>query len=177
MAKGLYQKWQEPEQLALLKGWRRDGLKMQQIADNIGIKRQTLYDWCTKYKDISDALKKGTEVSNYEVENSMYKSAIGFFVTEQDQTEVKSVGADGIERTTTTKHQRRRYVPPNLGAMIFILKNRLPEKWRDHPVVEDNRALETLANILEETKKAIEREDADIQQEAEGLHTECEPEV
>ena len=44
MAKGLYEKWLEPENLTLLKGWRRDGLEMKQIAANIGIKRQTLYD-------------------------------------------------------------------------------------------------------------------------------------
>lgn len=177
MAKGLYEKWLEPENLTLLKGWRRDGLDMKQIAANIGIKRQTLYDWCTKYKDIADALKKGTDVSNYEVENSLYKSAVGFYVTEQEQTEIQGFDANGEPRTTVTKHQRRRYIPPNLGAMCFILKNRLPEKWRDRPVVEDNRALETLANILDETKKAIERENADIQQETEGIHTESESPV
>lgn len=178
MAKGLYQKWQEPDNITLLKGWRRDGLSMQQIADNIGIKRQTLYDWCTKYKDISDALKKGTEVSNYEVENSMYKSAVGFFVTEVDQTEVQGFDANGEPRTTITKHQRRRYIPPNLGAQIFILKNRLPEKWRDRPVVEDNRALEMLENILEETKRAAYEDDStEIQSETEGIYTEGEQEI
>lgn len=174
MAKGLYEKWQEPEQLTLLRGWRRDGLSMQQIAKNIGIKRQTLYDWCVKYKDISDALKKGTEVSNYEVENAMFKSAVGYYVTEQDQTEIQGFDEHGEPRTTITKHQRRRYIPPSLGAMCFILKNRLPEKWRDRPVVEDNRALDMLANILAETKKAAEDDSTEIQPETEGVYPELE---
>ena len=170
MAKGLYKKWLEPENLTLLKGWRRDGLEMSQIADNIGIRRQTLYDWCTKYKEIADALKKGDEICIYEVENALYRSAVGYDVTETDQTETE--GPNGITRT---KHARKRHIPPNLGAICFILKNRRPEKWRDRPLVEDNRALDMLANILAETKKAAEEDDStEIQSEAEGVYPELE---
>lgn len=170
MAKGLYKKWLEPENLTLLKGWRRDGLEMSQIADNIGIRRQTLYDWCTKYKEIADALKKGDEICICEVENALYKSAIGYDVTETDQTETE--GPNGITRT---KHARKRHVPPNLGAICFILKNRRPEKWRDRPLVEDNRALDMLANILAESKKAAEEDDStEIQPETEGIYPEIE---
>lgn len=184
MAKGLYEKWQKPENLTLLQGWRRDGLSMQQIADNIGVKRQTLYDWCTKYKDISDALKKGTEVSNYEVENAMFKSAVGFYVTEVDQTEVQGYDEEGNPRTTVTKHQRRRFIPPNLGAQIFILKNRLPKKWRDKQAVEiDTTALDKLDAILAESRRAAESNGDDeleyitedeVQQETTGVHSEGE---
>lgn len=174
MAKGLYEKWLEPENLTLLKGWRRDGLEMKQIAANIGIKRQTLYDWCTKYKDISDALKKGNDVCCYEVENALYKSACGYDVTETEQTE--TIGPDGSR--TVVKRARKRHIPPNVASIIFLLKNRMPEKWRDRPIVEDNRALDTLANILAETKKAaLEDGCTEIQQEAEGVYTESEQPV
>lgn len=172
MAKGMYEKWLEKENLTLLKGWRRDGLDMSQIAKNIGIKRQTLYDWCTKYKDIADALKKGNDICQFEVENALYKSAIGYDVTETEQTETEY--PDGTK--TTVKRARKRHIPPNVGAICFILKNRAPEKWRDRPIVEDNRALETLQQILEETRKAAEEEindGTDIQQETEGISEEC----
>ena len=68
MARGKYQEWLEPESLVLLEGWARDGLTDEQIADNIGITRATLYNWKNKYIDIFDALKKGKEVADYEVE-------------------------------------------------------------------------------------------------------------
>ena len=42
-------------------------------------------------------------------------------------------------------------------------KNRRPEKWRDRPIVEDNRAIEMLANILAETKKAAEDDSTEVQ--------------
>lgn len=58
MAKGKYQEWLTQENLTLLEGWARDGLTDEQIAHNMGIKRQTLYDWKKKYPDISDALKE-----------------------------------------------------------------------------------------------------------------------
>ena len=173
MAKGLYEKWLEPENLTLLKGWRRDGLDMKQIAGNIGIKRQTLYDWCTKYKEIADALKKGNEICHFEVENSLYKSAIGYDVTETEQTE--TVYPDGTK--VVVKRAKKRHIPPNIAATIFILKNRMPEKWRDRPIVEDNRALDALANILAETKKAAEDDSTEIQPEAEGVYTESEQPV
>ena len=45
MARGQYKKWLKQENLLLLQGWKRDGLTDEQIAHNIGIRRETLYDW------------------------------------------------------------------------------------------------------------------------------------
>ena len=80
--KGKYKEWLKPENLILIQGWRRDGLSDAQIAKNIGINVATIYDWCNKYPDFSNAYKKGSEVSTYEVENAAYKSALGHFVEE-----------------------------------------------------------------------------------------------
>ena len=75
MAKGKYEYWRTTDGLILLQGWARDGLKDEQIAHNIGIRRTTLYDWKNKYPDINDALKKGKEIVDYEVENALLKRA------------------------------------------------------------------------------------------------------
>ena len=56
MAKGQYKKWLKQENLLLLQGWKRDGLTDEQIAHNIGIRRETLYDWIKKYPHISNAV-------------------------------------------------------------------------------------------------------------------------
>ena len=128
MAKGKYKEWLEAEKLTLLRGWTADGLSDEQIAKNIGINRTTLYDWKKKYSDISDALKKGKEVADYEVENAMHKSAIGYFV-EEEKTYVTVV--DGIP--TKRLEKTKKWIPPNTAAQIFWLKNRRPDKWRDKP--------------------------------------------
>lgn len=127
------QEWLAPEKLVLLEGWRRDGLSLEQIANNIGIRRETLYVWCKKEPNINNAIKKGDEVAIYEIENALYKSAIGHYAEEVEITETEKNG-DKI----VTKSKRKKYIPPNVAAQIFILKNRRNMKWRDNPDIVDN---------------------------------------
>lgn len=76
MAKGKYKEWLDPDNLKLLEGWARDGLTDEDIARNMKIAVSTLYEWKNKYSEISEALKKGKEVVDYQVENAMLKSAL-----------------------------------------------------------------------------------------------------
>mgnify|MGYP003252132933 FL=1 len=71
-----YQKWIEPEGLLLIVGWARDGLTDEQISHNMGINTCTLYEWKKKYSNISEALKRGKEVVDYQVENALLKKAL-----------------------------------------------------------------------------------------------------
>lgn len=107
------------EGLILLEGWSRDGLSMGQIAKNIGINRSTLYQWIDKNEKIKNALKKGRDVADYEVENALFKSATGFYYEEE------VLDAKG------KKHTIRRYSKPNVVADMYWTKNRRPDKWRD----------------------------------------------
>lgn len=83
--------WHSKEQLEKLQGWARDGLTDEQIAKNIGIRRPTLYAWKKEHPDIADALKKGKEVVDVEVENALLKKAIG---TTTKTTQYKMVKVD-----------------------------------------------------------------------------------
>lgn len=83
MAKGKFEQWRTEDGLTLLKGWARDGLKDDQLADKMGINRATLYDWKVKFSDISDALKKGKEVVDYKVENALLEKALSGDTTAQ----------------------------------------------------------------------------------------------
>lgn len=76
MAKGKYQYWLTSEGLTLLEGWARDGLTDEQISKKCGISRETLNQWKNKYSDISDTLKKGKEVVDYQVENALLSAAL-----------------------------------------------------------------------------------------------------
>lgn len=81
-AKGKYQEWLEPENLILIEGWARDGLTYEQIAHNMGINAKTLWKWKNTYDPICNALKKGKEVTDRCVENSLLKRALGYKYTE-----------------------------------------------------------------------------------------------
>ena len=124
MAKGKYEYWLTPEGLIKLEGWARDGLTDEQIAKNMKISPATLYNWKKDHLEILESLKKGKEVVDYEVENALLKRALGYTIKEEKLTK------DG-ELVEVEKE-----VPGDVTAQIFWLKNRQPDKWRDKP--EDN---------------------------------------
>ena len=76
MANGFYRKWLEPDNLVLLQGWKRNGLTDEQIAQNIGIRRETLYAWKKRFPNINNALKRGREQSNYIIESKLFQTAL-----------------------------------------------------------------------------------------------------
>ena len=128
VANGKYQQWLEPEGLTLLEGWARDGLTDEQIAGNIGINTSTLYDWKNKFSEISEALKKGKEVVDIQVENALLKRALGY---DFQETRVEKSDKDGTKIIQTLKH-----IPADTTAQIFWLKNRRPDLWRDKQNIE-----------------------------------------
>jgi hypothetical protein len=132
VAKGKYQKWLTPDGHILLEAWARDGLTDEQIAHNMGVTAKTLYEWKKKYGKICEALKKGKEVVDVEVENALLKRAKGFAYLEEKQ-EIDAAG-----RRTVTKTVKQ--VAPDVGAAIFWLKNRKPEQWREKQPENPNPA-------------------------------------
>ena len=76
MAKGKYQRGLESDGLLLLEGWARDGLTDEQLAEKMGCGVRTLYDWKERFPQISQALKKGKEVVDYQVENALLVAAL-----------------------------------------------------------------------------------------------------
>ena len=153
MAQAKYDKWLEKDNLILLEAWARDGLTDEQISKNMGIRRSTLYDWKKKHLAISDALKKGKEVVDIEVENALYKRAVGFTIKEE---EVIIEEVDG--RPRQRKKITRKEVPPDVTAQIFWLKNRKPEQWRDKRYSEDIQKMFNEKTSAETTKLLIEIE-------------------
>ncbi len=113
----LYHEWMTEEKLTMLTGWARN-ITETQIAHNIGITPKTLIEWKKKHPKIREALRKGREVTDIEVENALLKTALGYETTEYI--------IDGGKKKAVKKQ-----VPPNVTAMIFWLKNRKAHEWRD----------------------------------------------
>ena len=148
MALGKINEWLEKDKLILLEGWAIDGLTDEQIAKNIGINRTTLYDWKKKETNIADALKKGKEIIDFEVENALLKRALGYEYEEET-----------YENGILTKKVKKQ-VAPDTTAQIFWLKNRKKEQWREKVEVvktdEDlqniNKNISNIANLLNNPK-------------------------
>lgn len=149
MAKGKYQDWLKEENLTLLKSWAIKGLTDRQIADCIGIAESTLYEWKKKHSEISEALKKGKEVFDAESVEALHQAGIGHYIEETD-TDITI--RDGVEIKRIRKRKRR--IPSNVTALIFWLKNRDPDNWKDRKAVEevvnDDKAIMRYIELLDD---------------------------
>ncbi|MBO5969503.1 MAG: helix-turn-helix domain-containing protein [Clostridia bacterium] len=139
MAKGKYQYWMSEDGLTLLAAWARDGLTDEQIAQKCGISRSTLSEWKNKYPDISDALRRGKEIVDVEVENALYRKCLGYNVPITKHFKLKEIQYDEdtgkkiseVEKLVEVEEQV--HIPADTTAQKFWLSNRCPDKWRDKP--------------------------------------------
>ena len=150
MARSKYQEWLEDDNLIKIAAWARDGLTEEQIAKNMGIVSSTLREWKKKYSAISAALKRGKEVVDFEVENALYKNAMGGYI-EEEKTYISEV--NGV--VTKRKEIFKRYIKPDTTAQIFWLKNRKPDKWRDKPKDASETTEDKIANIFLDLDEAM----------------------
>lgn len=170
--------------MELVEGWARDGLSDDQIARNIGITRSTLYAWKKTHSDFLNALKKGKQVVNVELENALFKKAIGAktttttyrvskvddnvlkarrlrfadkYMKEHPEASRKEALLAATEHVDT--HEKiiwsivENQLPPDVGALMFLMKNRMPEKYREQSYQELNHAQAEQAKAQAEKAK------------------------
>lgn len=135
-SKGKYEVLVQKGLIQKVEGWARDGLIDEQIIENIGISKDTFYRWKKLHIEFSDALNKGKEFVDRQVENALLKRALGYEYEEVTQ-EIMEDATTGRQRMAETKRVRKQ-VAPDTTAQIFWLKNRKPGEWRDKKDIDAN---------------------------------------
>ena len=157
--------WIKEDGLLKIQGWARDGLIEKQIAKNMGVAESTLRNWKNMYPDIGEALRKGKEVVDRIVENALYKSAIGFMQKIKKPVRIKEVEYDPKtgkkirESEKWVQVEEEVYIPPQVTAQIFWLKNRKPDQWReknDLTLTPSNGVLESLMELHKHGDSKVE---------------------
>lgn len=148
--------WITEDGLTKIQGWARDGLIEKQIAHNMGVSATTIREWKKRFPEIAEALRKGKEVVDREVENALYKSAMGFMQKVKKPVKIREVEYDPKsgkkikESEKWVQVEEEIYVPPQVTAQIFWLKNRKPDQWReknDLTLTPSNGVLESLMEL------------------------------
>lgn len=98
------------------------GATDRQVADFFEVTEQTINNWKIDHPEFFESLKLGKDVADRKVEESLYKRAVGYTHDEE------KVFVSNGEIIT---HQTTRHYPPDSTSMIFWLKNRKPNEWRD----------------------------------------------
>lgn len=111
--------WTEGEGLLEIKKWIEDGLYDKQIAKNMGIAHKTFIEWKDKYETFRTTVEKSRGVACLELINATFKAAKGYYVTEQ------------VLDNKGTARRVRKWIPANTSAQIFLLKNWLPDDYKD----------------------------------------------
>lgn len=150
--------WLQPEKLLLLEAWARDGLFDDQIAKNMGVSEATLYNYKRQYPEIANAFKKGKEVVDIEVENALFKKALGYNAVVMKAFKLKDIIYENGKKVSETERieyaEEEVHIPADTTAQIFWLKNRKRMQWRDKvEYSSDSGEISKLDELLKEIKK------------------------
>src|SRR5690606_28179751 len=110
------------------------------IAKKLGVAYSTFREYVKKYPALAAALKRGKEVADVEVENALFKRAIGY--TYDEVTQEAATDPDTGDQVLTVTKVVTKEVQPDVTAQIFWLKNRRPDKWRDKQDVQHSGSME-----------------------------------
>jgi len=128
------------------------GLTDKQVAEGVGVCEDTIHNWKKGHPKFFESLKDWKEEADKKVEKSLYERACGFV---HPETKVQYIqGQDGEEGEWKSIDLEKHY-PPDATSMIFWLKNRHPDRWRD------KQELEVSGKIVKLTKKKFDGETHD----------------
>ncbi len=123
------------------------GMIDKDMAEAMGVHKSTFDKWKNDHLEFKKALKKGKATPDTELENSLFKSANGYFV---DETTIYTDEGGNITNAATTK----KWIKPDGTSLIFALTNRKPEIWKRLKQVEIHATIEetgkTIADALSE---------------------------
>jgi hypothetical protein len=113
-----------PEFLERAKALAAAGATDWQISRDLGTNRTTLWNWGAAHPEFLDAIRQSKTLSDERMERSLYERGIGYSF---DAVKVfMPAGSKEPVYAPYTEH-----VPPDPASMIFWLKNRRPDRWRE----------------------------------------------
>jgi len=106
------------------------GATNEEIAEAIGVSVRTIIRWAKEHESFGKALAEGKGVSDAKVVRSLYQRATGYEYTEKKK--IVEYDKEGNIKPVKVE-ETKKFVPPDVTAQIFWLKNRQRERWQDRP--------------------------------------------
>ncbi len=121
-----------PDQLDKLSKVYEAGYTDKQLCKLLGINTQTINNYKKEYPEFFESLKRGKAIADGKVELALFQRAMGYSHPDvhilRDGTLVPII----------------KHYPPDPTCMIFWLKNRQPERWRDKQELEFTKPIEVI---------------------------------
>lgn len=114
------------------------GATDKHLADFFGVHESTINNWKKEYTEFLESIKRGKEQADVEIAQSLFKKAKGFHQKVLKAFKVRNtINGEGSTESIEIAEDEL-YFPPDTTAIIFWLKNRQPELWRDKQEIEGN---------------------------------------
>ena len=108
----------------------KEGFTDEKLAEIFNVHRDSIYEWRKQYPEFEKAIRNGKdEFDSSRVEKALVERAVGIAIA-------------------------GKYFPPDPVSMIFWLKNRQPERWKDVKSTEHSGKI-----TLEDAVKQIEADE------------------
>lgn len=119
------------------------GATIAELAKHFNVAIPTIYVWKQQFPEFAEALKNWKASADSRVETSLFMRATGFEIGDT-------------------------YYPPDTTSMIFWLKNRQPDQWRDRSHSEVTNTV-NMGNVSDADRiKALEELVAKLKAKTEG---------
>ena len=130
----------QPEYIEQVERLCRTGAIDTDIAEFFNVAVSTVYEWKNAYPEFSEAIKRGKAKVDREVADKLIDRAMGAKFVVQKEVKLKSVsyvnGKKDSEEERVEVVDLHMESPPDTQALIFFLKNRRPDLYRDRQEVE-----------------------------------------
>ena len=135
MSENKYRLWCEKYGLEWLRRASFISESEEEIASRCDIAASLLRSWRKKYPEFDEAIRLGKSESDYFVIKALHKKATGFNVGVKKTYKLKRVEFDPDTGKKLREYEElatgvdETYIPPDLSAEKFWLKNRQGESW------------------------------------------------
>ena len=139
---GKYTLWLQPDNLEKVRNWRRNGATLDELSQLMHVGKTAIKEWQNRFPTFAEALKE-SEVYDDQAEATLHKLGVEGWVTQEVVEEVLRgpdnrpiLNDDGSPKLVVTKRITKQN-PPQTTALIFWLKCRRPDIWKEKKEIYD----------------------------------------
>ncbi len=137
MRENKYELWSERYGVEELRRLAEEGLTDDEISIRVSLEVSVFRLWRRKYPDFDEAIRLGRSESDYSVIRALHRKATGFNVGLKKTFKLKRIEFDPETGKKLREYEElatgvdETYVPADLNAEKFWLKNRQGERWAE----------------------------------------------
>lgn len=134
-----------------IKKWYKEGALESDIIKNLNVSSSSYYKYKAEKKEFSEIASNTRELQCDEIQNALYRRAIGFHETDTKTYWRKPRGADDSKAEFIYKEDNKKYYAPDVSAGLILLKHwDKKNEWTNDPQLYD---LKKTANEVEAITK------------------------